>query len=350
MCAQKALRGNSLLRELEVASMLKSNSYPFRTSFIMSRFSWLLLITFAFPGFLSLSAQNRFVHVPSYAAGGSLPTLLAQHDLNADGKLDLIVMNANATTKLETISLLLGTGTGGYLSPKSMAYYPVSYGRPLAADVNRDGHLDLIFASARPQITRVYLGQGESFQSTAIVSKSAALCDVSSTSCSLPDIQMADLNKDGNPDLLLNSAGPLYVFLGNGNGTFRAGVAAPGGGTFTTGDFNNDSLPDLAVSDGYGVTILPGNGNGTFRQGPSQLLFYEATIGQLVAADLRGNGKTDLILVTSLTAAQAAVQPDTQSAAMAVLRSCLAMGMEPSRRRRLHTRRDIRPMAQPWRI
>jgi hypothetical protein len=35
------------------------------------------------------AAQNRFVRVPSYAAGGKLPTLLAQHDVNGDGKLDL---------------------------------------------------------------------------------------------------------------------------------------------------------------------------------------------------------------------------------------------------------------------
>lgn len=63
------------------------------------------------------AAQNRFVHVPSYSAGGISPTLLAQHDVDGDGNLDLIVMNMNAKTKLETVSLLLGTGTGGYLAP-----------------------------------------------------------------------------------------------------------------------------------------------------------------------------------------------------------------------------------------
>ena len=90
-------------------------------------------------------AQNRFVQVPSYPAGGSLPTLLAQHDVNGDGNLDLIVLNVNTTAKTETVSLLLGTGTGGYEAPKTMGTYPSSYGTPLAGDVNGDGHLDLIF-------------------------------------------------------------------------------------------------------------------------------------------------------------------------------------------------------------
>ena len=262
------------------------------------------------------------MHAPSYPAGGALPTLLAQADVNDDGNLDLILMNINSSTQRETVSLLLGTGTGAYQAPKTMSYYPVSYGVPLAADVNRDGHRDLIFASGKSQITRVYLGQGEGFQQTAIVSKSAALCDVYST-CNSVEMQVADLNKDGNPDLLLHPQ-PLpgqsiftgvSVSLGNGNGTFRCGVGVSSDVlplAFTTGDFNDDSLPDLAVSDGNSIEILPGNGNGTFRQGTWQLPFYGDSVGQLLAADLRSNGKTDLILITSLTAAQAASEDGDQ--------------------------------------
>ena len=124
--------------------MFQSKSYKYPKFFIVSGGTRVLVIALALFGSLSLaSAQNRFVHLPSYPAGGSLPTLLAQHDVNGDGKLDLIVMNVNATTKLETVSLLPGTGTGGYQAPKTMAYFPVSYGKPLLADVNRDGHLDL---------------------------------------------------------------------------------------------------------------------------------------------------------------------------------------------------------------
>jgi hypothetical protein len=97
-----------------------------------------IALTFACCATLSF-AQNRFVQVPSYPTGGSLPKLLAQHDVNGDGKVDLIVLNVNATAKTETVSLLLGTGTGGYDAPKTMGTYPSSY-------LNKDGNPDLITA------------------------------------------------------------------------------------------------------------------------------------------------------------------------------------------------------------
>lgn len=285
--------------------MSACNFSQFSQFFIKGACKLLLVIAFILCGLLSVaSAQNRFVHVPSYPAGGSFPTLLAQHDVNGDGKLDLIVMNINSTTQRETFSLLRGTGTGGYQAPKVMAYVPASYGKPLLADVNRDGRLDLIFSSTNPQQTRVYLGQGEAFQTTAVVSMGWP-CGYPYT-CKSPDMQVADLNKDGNPDLLVHPTGGfVYVALGNGNGSFRAPVIVPPSSSlsFTTGDFNNDGLPDLVVASGGGLKILPGNGNGTFRDGPSQN--FNGPVGQLLAADLRGNGKMDLILITSVTAAQA---------------------------------------------
>ena len=286
--------------------MSACNFSQFSQFFIKGTCKLLLVIAFILCGLLSVaSAQNRFVHVPSYPAGGSLPTLLAQHDVNGDGKPDLIVMNINSTTQRETFSLLLGTGTGGYQAPKVMAYVPVSYGKPLLADVNRDGRLDLIFSSGKPQITRVYLGQGEGFQPTAVVSKGGG-CPINLV-CSSSDIQVADLNKDGNPDLLVlvfasayNST--LYVSLGNGNGSFRAPAAIDASvNAFTTGDFNSDGLLDIATAGGSGVPIWLGNGDGTFRKGPSQ---FQLGGGQILSADLRGNGKTDLILVTAFTSAQ----------------------------------------------
>ncbi len=149
-------------------------------------------------------AQNRFIQVPSYPAGGSLPTLLAQHDVNGDGKLDLIVLNVNTTAKTETVSLLLGTGTGGYEAPKTMATYPSSYGVPLAGDVNGDGHLDLIFSvsGTSPQ-TRVYLGTGDTFETTAKVSHRRELrLHFLRVGC---EMQLADLNKDGKADLIEDS-------------------------------------------------------------------------------------------------------------------------------------------------
>ena len=191
-----------------------------------------------------------------------------------------------------------------------MSYYPVSYGVPLAADVNRDGHVDLIFSSGTPQVTRVYLASGQGFQSTGITSKGAT-CPVN-YACTSSNIQVADLNKDGNPDLLVLAInGPynamLSASLGNGNGSFRAPTAVDALDTstnaFTTGDFNKDGLLDIATAGGSGLQIWLGNGNGTFRRGTTQTL--GSVVGQLLSADLRGNGTTDLVLIAALPSLQA---------------------------------------------
>ena len=290
--------------------MFASHTARLSRSFVVNASVMLLLAAFVLAISPSgLPAQNRFVQVPHYPAGGSLPILLAQEDLNGDGALDLIVMNINKTTQRETVSLLLGTGKGGFQAPKTMAYFPVSYGKPMAADVNRDSHLDLIFSSGNPQVIRVYLGQGEGFQQNALVSKQGACPNLAA--CHPLEMHAADFNGDGNPDLLTllmdeNGETALYLVLGNGTGSFRSPRALSEPGPLTTGNFNRDNILDIAVATYYGFKVFLGNGDGTFREGVSQYLpgNVAGSIGQLISADLRGNGKTDLIIVTSLTAEQ----------------------------------------------
>ena len=118
--------------------------------------------------------QSRFPSVPNYAAGGSLPIILNQHDFNGDGKLDALVMNINTATKTETISLLPGNGTGGYEAPKTLASYPTSFGTPLVTDVNSDGKPDLVFYVLSTGQIRVYLASGDTFETTAVTSAGPA--------------------------------------------------------------------------------------------------------------------------------------------------------------------------------
>jgi hypothetical protein len=92
--------------------------------------------------------------------------------------------------------------------------------------------------------------------------------------------------------------GYVYVFLGNGNGTFTAAAptAAPNCSTLVAGDFNGDGKLDLAVND-YGntaVTILLGNGNGTFTQAASLALGANNDPTALAVGDFNNDGNLDL--------------------------------------------------------
>ena len=93
----------------------------------------------------------------------------------------------------------------------------------------------------------------------------------------------ADLNSDGNPDLVTVNqySNDVSVLLGNGDGTFQTPTTYPVGldpVAVAVGDFNGDNRSDLAVAFGNpaagmpgGVALLFGNGDGSTFQTPIDL-------------------------------------------------------------------------------
>ena len=117
-------------------------------------------------------------------------------------------------------------------------------------------------------------------------------------------VAAADLNHDGNPDLVVvnsGSYGPIGVLLGNGAGGFSPVTqtyitAATAPTNVAIGDFNGDGNLDVAVSNDIRTgtaIILLGDGTGGFS---SQTSF--STGGRsampIVAGDFVGNGMSDL--------------------------------------------------------
>ena len=234
-------------------------------------------------------AQSCLISAPSILAGVH-PISAAAADFNEDGIMDM----ATANPPQGGVPVLLGDGTGSFHS-QSIAGVGFQPWFIIAADLNRDGHQDLVVADYTycvPSIITVLLGNGDgTFQPGAAYA-------VDKTPVSLV---AADFNRDGFLDIAAANwcSGDVSVLFGNGDGTLRPTVDYPVAGalSLTSSDFNGDGVNDLAVVSGGGdVTLMIGNARGSFQVLPSFSSGLNLNATGIAAADLNHDGRADLAI------------------------------------------------------
>jgi hypothetical protein len=209
-------------------------------------------------------------------------------DFNHDGKADTAVLGSSS----KQISLVVSGNV-------ALQQYNLGLGLPSAhamqvaiGDFNNDGNPDMV-AAAGP--VWVLLGNGNGTFQSPVQYLPASLSG---------QVVVRDINLDGTLDLVLGSQsndGMNPVLLGNGDGTFRNGTSYAGGAhvdSLVSDDFDADGISDLAlIPDQFSnqVCIKFGNGDGTFSPGPCAAI---ATVipPLMVVADFNGDGKPDLVL------------------------------------------------------
>jgi hypothetical protein len=229
-------------------------------------------------------------------------------DMNSDGKPDLVSVDQDGHSGT-TLTIAFGNGDGTFGTPivSNLGILGPSGTLSLfaaVADVNGDGNPDVILqAFSATHLIFVNLSNGDgTFQTPS--------------SLSTPTLYSAfvasDLTGDGKVDIAAvnfnDFASVLSLFKGNGDGTFQAPINTPLSGEPTgllLGDFNNDGKPDLAVSDSsQHLTIFVNNGTGVFTpKGPFLTGSGSNTAPfemSLAAADLNGDGKLDIVLTDAL--------------------------------------------------
>jgi len=243
----------------------------------------------------SLSFQRFQVPVSDH------PFQVAIADFNGDGHPDLAFLSAHS------IVVLAGKGDGTF-SP--LATIPTPTPAPpndqnaksiAAADFDHDGRADIAFLDDAGNINVYLASAGGHF--AAPVSYPAGLAN--------PQIRTADLNRDGNPDIV----GGGVVLLGNGDGTFSSPIPMPFERAnvlhWDLADFNGDGKLDAIVVTAanfidnvyytpYTVSIALGNGDGTFGR-PVQVRPPDGYPAEIVAADLNGDGKPDFAYLVEST-------------------------------------------------
>ncbi len=229
-------------------------------------------------------------------------TLVA--DVNRDKKPDLLVAIGSQAY------VLLGNGDGTFQSPKALPAFPLA-----VADFNGDGIPDLLVAGqtcSSESSLSVYPGDGDGTFRNAL----QCSADVKQGDWFTRTIVVGDLNGDGKLDVVWGndrSTNLIFLWLGNGDGTFQPPSSIPagagqGGKPIAIGDLNHDGKLDIVVGNESGVGVLLGNGDATFQlplllqaynglfQG-SRAWFYS---NDIFIRDFDGDGNLDIVLDDAL--------------------------------------------------
>jgi FG-GAP-like repeat/Abnormal spindle-like microcephaly-assoc'd, ASPM-SPD-2-Hydin len=211
-------------------------------------------------------------------SSGTLFVPLAQGDFNNDGKLDLLGWNDTG------VAIMLGNGDGTF---KLKSTVP-NYGSPIVAavaDFSQDGNLDVVVTGDETNEWGfdVCLGKGDGTFSS---------CSNYGGNENYASVTVGDFNGDGLVDVAVvgySNAWLLYVYLGNGDGSFQTPLTiwVDGPVSIAAADMNHDGKLDLVTSD---VCILLGNGDGTFVQSACNFASGGPSIG-----DFNGDGNLDVV-------------------------------------------------------
>jgi hypothetical protein len=239
-------------------------------------------------------------------------------DINGDGKPDLLVGSrfCSPTCLVGRVNVLLGRGDGTF-QDYGTGFYPTAgfYARLALADVNSDGKLDMLASGCAYNdcftgVVTVRTGNGDD---------SFASANVFGTGGMFPSAPaVADFNGDHKLDLVVANCGngcptgpgTVGVLLGNGDATFQTAVTYGTGGIgprqVIAADVNGDGKPDLIIPNtcatsqncNYGpgsVGVLLGKGDGTFDAAVAYDSGGDYTVSVAVG-DVNGDGKLDLVV------------------------------------------------------
>jgi hypothetical protein len=194
-----------------------------------------------------------------YSTGSTMCSALTAADLDGDGFLDLVTTNSvlgNGASN-HSVSVLMGHADGTFGPPvvyRHLGYQPTM---PTTADLDEDGHLDVIapMGGWPARYVTVLFGNGDGTLGRRMLLRAGP---------SAHDTVAVDLNGDGHVDLASSGLGTSYVIPTN-----------------------------------QGISIRAGKGNGRFAPlqwirdaWPSRTWRWPTWIG---AADLNGDGRIDLV-------------------------------------------------------
>ena len=219
--------------------------------------------------------------------------------MDGDGFLDLVIDSWGENR----FTLLRGDGKGGFATPGT----PIEAGRKpyrnlRLADLDGDGRCDIVAPNMVERGVTVLFGDGRGgFRGAANPPAPAGPSPFA--------VAVADVNRDGKPDLVVanysghisDSSGDGLTFLLNeGRGHFRLGPKIPtggGSGDVAAGDVDGDGYTDAVTVNAAtnDLTIAFGGSDGLSPSRTATVPYGGRGAWRVLLADFDGDGRADAV-------------------------------------------------------
>ena len=222
------------------------------------------------------------------------PVAIAAGDVDGDSWPDLAAgyRYSTAMGSENEVQILLSNGAGEFLSGQAVPNSGRFFGAVALADVDNDEILDLLatdysdYLGAYDSAAVVWLGNGDGTFGPPSTWETGRYP---------VRLETADLDRDGNLDLIVGDNGGISVLLGNGDGTFQPRLTNPTGSPndLEVEDINGDQWPDVVVelSGSAVIPVLLGLGDGTFSRIDQNV---SPSVHYLSVGDIDGDHVADL--------------------------------------------------------
>lgn len=224
-------------------------------------------------------------------------------DVNRDGHLDMVTQHL----LYRNVAVQFGDGKGRFApagnSPMNLDYQPSAIA---VADVNNDAILDLGIAhkDSANEYVHIYLGNDQAGFREAVGSPFTVSASAEGYK---PRVRLVDVNEDGKPDIVTANGrrNTIEILFGDARGRFSPGsvlkLSGQGQYSFALGDVDADGHVDIVTASTGGpnlgpgsVVIMQGIGNGAFKEAAHSPASEGARVKAL--ADVNGDQRLDAVL------------------------------------------------------
>ncbi len=247
-------------------------------------------------------ADGQLGPAVDHVIGLSLGVEIIVADVDADGDADLVTTHLNFFGDSEALSVLLNDGLGGFSVASRLSGGSLPRATTVA-DIDADGAADILSGDANAGTFSVFYGHGDgTFEEPVALGDGAEPFPLA----------VADLDADGRLDVVTTDArgDAISVLLTSGTDDPRVFQPARRVGVgiepseLLVGDIDLDGDPDLVVGNARSrdVTLLSNDGRGGFGADHSRTPPWRSAIGtRAVAADLDGDGLAELVTLVFVT-------------------------------------------------